>query len=118
MNDDATSNYVDHTFRSNGTLITSNGRTGNQEIALYPSYPGIYTTYPTIGIIDIFDYKNTSKHKTIRQCVGQDRNGSGGVDIQSGVWMSTSAITKLSITIASSSFAQYSTFALYGIKGI
>lgn len=69
------------------------------------------------SIIDILDYAETNKFKTVRYLVGQDENASGVITFNSGLWRSTSAITTITITARSNSIAQYSSFALYGIKG-
>jgi hypothetical protein len=68
--------------------------------------------------MDILDYANTSKNKTIRMLSGNDRNGSGDIILISGLWASTSAINQIDLRLESAAnFAQYSQFALYGIKG-
>ena len=71
------------------------------------------------GVIDILDYASTNKTKVYRALNGDDLNGEGYAAISSGLWNSTSAIT--SITFGSvdggTNIPQYSTFALYGIKG-
>ena len=68
-------------------------------------------------IIDILDYTDTNKYKTIRNLEGFDVNGSGGmVALTSGLWRNTSAITSIKFTPSAGNFAQYSSFALYGIK--
>lgn len=71
------------------------------------------------SIVDILDYKDTNKYQTVRVLDGLDVNGTGGqVDLQSSLWLSTSAITQIDITPRSSTgFSQYSHFALYGIGG-
>ena len=69
-------------------------------------------------IVDILDYKDTNKYKTIRGLAGTDNNGSGSVYFSSGLWMSTSAITRIDLAPnAGTLFNQNSSFALYGIKG-
>ena len=68
-------------------------------------------------VIDILDYTNTNKYKTQRWLGGSDQNGSGVVAFGSGLWMSTSAINQITLTGASANLSQYSSFALYGIKG-
>jgi hypothetical protein len=68
-------------------------------------------------IIDILDYTNTNKYKTNRFLGGNDRNGSGSIAFGSGLWMSTSAITRITISAANGNLSEYSQFALYGIKG-
>lgn len=75
------------------------------------------TTSPTASIIDILDYANTNKNKTARIMSGYDANGSGYIFYRSGLWMSTSAINRIDLTPTGGTFAQYSHFALYGIKG-
>ena len=73
------------------------------------------------AVIDILDYKDTNKYKTIRSLSGYDTNGGGLMVLYSGLWMSTSAISSMTIYPAENStsggtFSQYSHFALYGIK--
>jgi hypothetical protein len=75
------------------------------------------------GIVDILDYANTNKYKTIRSLTGHDHNGviagiHAIVNLNSGSWRSTSAINSIVIGVVSgTAFNQYSSFALYGIKG-
>ena len=69
-----------------------------------------------VSIIDILDYKNTNKAKTIRTLNGTDKNGSGDLYFLSGLYIPTTAISSLTF-LGATSFAQYSSFALYGIKG-
>lgn len=68
------------------------------------------------SIIDILDYADTNKYKTVRGLDGYDANGSGVVDLASGSWRSTSAVNTIELKCAAN-FNQYSSFALYGIKG-
>jgi len=70
-------------------------------------------------IFDILDYTNTNKYKTVRMLGGVDFNGSGEVDFMSGLWLNTSAITRIDFlpSYQSTQFQQYSSFALYGIRG-
>lgn len=71
-------------------------------------------------IIDILDYKNTNKYKVIRSSDGSDTNGNhpGQASFISSNWNSTSAITSITIYPTTAfSFLQYSSYALYGIKG-
>lgn len=68
-----------------------------------------------VAIVDILDYANTNKTKTIRSLTGKDLNGSGQILLMSQLYDWTGAIT--SITLAGPTIQQYSHFALYGIKG-
>jgi hypothetical protein len=65
--------------------------------------------------LDILDYKDTNKYKTVRDLSGLDANGSGGVEFGSGLWMNTAAINTLKV-YAIGNLVQYTQFALYGVK--
>lgn len=74
-------------------------------------------------IIDVQDYTNTTRNKTLRSIMGYDNNqNTGGIDnhvlaLASGFRDSTSAISSIELKTASGSFTTDTTFALYGIKG-
>jgi len=74
-------------------------------------------------IIDILDYQNTNKLRTIRTFSGYEdnRNGNGYGEVRIGSSLyqtNTTAISSLYFFVYSSAnFAQYSSFALYGIRG-
>lgn len=69
-------------------------------------------------VMDVLDYANTNKNKTVRTFTGYDANGSGLILFRSSLWMNTNAITSISFSSeAAGDIAQYSQFALYGIKG-
>ena len=72
-----------------------------------------------VGILDIFDYNSTDKKKTIRSLGGNDRNGSGSVELFSGFYLANNdALTSFTLTpYGGSLIVEYSRFALYGIKG-
>jgi hypothetical protein len=85
--------------------------------ALVPMTMG-NSSNPMVFICDVLDYQSTSKNKTIRSLGGTDRNGSGYVTFYSGLWFKTpEAISTITLTTAAGNFNQYSSFALYGIKG-
>ena len=118
FNADTGSNYVYHRLTGNGSVAgAANGTSmtgGKANVGIgFPNGANIFGPF----IMDILDYANTSKYKTMRTLTGGDSNGSGGVEFDSGLWMSASAISTILLTAASGSFVQYSSFALYGIKG-
>lgn len=70
-----------------------------------------------VSIIDILDYADTNKYKTMRWIGGYDNNGSGEIQFGSGNWRSTSAVTSITLSQSGAyNINQYSHFALYGIK--
>jgi hypothetical protein len=117
-NSDTGSNYTFHSLDGTGTAASVGA------IAPYSGYRGCELTGATatsgmfgVGVVDILDYANTNKYKTARMLGGNDRNGSGSLSLTSGVWMNTAAVTRIDIIpVFGSTFVQYSSFALYGIK--
>lgn len=120
FNSDSGSNYTGHSLEGNGTSASSFAEGTSQTKTMAYGLAGNNSSASTFGafIVDILDYANTSKYKTTRVFAGTDNNGSGSVYFSSGLWMSTSAITSIVLTPnAGTLFNQYSSFALYGIKG-
>jgi len=120
FNGDSAANYAVHYIEGNGSTPSANA-IPSYNYLLISDLGGPYATSTagmfSASVIDILDYSNTSKNKTLRVLNGQDRNGYGRAMFQSGLWMSTAAISSISITISdSANFAQYTHFALYGIK--
>jgi hypothetical protein len=116
INGDTGSNYSIHELLGDGGSASVGAATSQT------STEGFIVPGSSIGanifgvtIIDILDYTNTNKNKTLRSLSGMDANGSGRVYLYSGAWLSTAAITSINIAPASN-FVQYSSFALYGIK--
>jgi hypothetical protein len=118
FNSDTAANYSYHRLFGNGSTVTADAAT-SQTRALTTWIPDNVTQSLSYGgsIIDILDYANTNKYKTVRDLGGFDLNGSGIIALFSGLWQSTSAINSISLVSSNSqNFAQYSSFALYGIK--
>jgi len=115
LNSDTGANYARHRLSGDGSTATAAAATGSTYAGIGDAPSTANTFYTTI--IDILDYANTSKNKTIRNLYGYDLNGSGESGIRSNLWASTAAVTSLSFTLGANQFAQYSQLALYGIKG-
>ena len=114
FNGDTTgSNYRAHYLGGDGSSTYVGSNANNN---YFPGAGG--WSQPYVGILDILDYQNTNKYKTNRILEGYDPNGAGGeINVRSGLWMSTSAITSIVLSRSGASVGQYSSFALYGIKG-
>jgi hypothetical protein len=113
----ATTNIVSrHTLLGDGSSATAEADTSTQ--TNWFAFGSADSTASAFGVfvMDILDYANTNKNKTFRTLSGWDKNGSGYVALNSNLWNSTSAITSLKILPRTNSFAQYSQFALYGVK--
>ena len=116
FNGDTGNNYANHYINSDGAAYSAGALTthGTLYASLY-SPQGVANTFGA-SVVDILDYTNTNKNTTVRMLAGADTNGGGNVQLVSGVWINTSAVSSIVLTGASN-FAQYSSFALYGIKG-
>ena len=120
FNSDTGGNYTGHSLEGNGASASAFAEGASGVKTMIYGLAGNNSSASTFGtfIVDILDYNNTNKYKTIRGLAGTDNNGSGSVYFSSGLWMSTSAITRIDLAPnAGTLFNQYSSFALYGIKG-
>lgn len=118
FNGDGGSNYSRHYLLGTGAnppeaiAGTSTTSIGLGVFSTSTQTSGVFT-----GLVaDILDYKNTSKNSTLRSSAGFDSNGSGTVGLFSGAWFNTAAITSMTIFVDAGNIAEYSQFALYGVK--
>lgn len=116
FNGDTGSNYAVHYVAGNGSSASASGSSSGTRINDIFRIPPTSTGHFGGFVIDVLDYANTNKFKTVRSLNGGDSNGSGWVGLHSGLWMSTAAITSMTFISSSGNFGQYSSFALYGIK--
>jgi hypothetical protein len=116
FNSDSGTNYTNHYLWGNGTNATSSGG-GSADTFVSGRQPGTDSLANTYGasIIDVLDYGNTNKFKTIRVFTGWDVNGSGEAFYSSGVWRNSNAVSTITLT-NSFSWLPNSHLALYGIK--
>lgn len=118
FNSDSGANYSIHYLNGNGSAASAGAATSTNQAAMFygMGMPSTANTFG-VGICSILDYADTNKYKTVRSLDGFDANGSGGVELCSSSWRSTSAITSITLTPNSSkTFNQYSQFALYGVR--
>jgi hypothetical protein len=118
FNGDTTNTYSVHYISGNGGTASS---ASNAVSAGYAPF-GLITKANqtanvfTVGVLDILDYSDTTKAKTVRLLMGHDLNGSGYGSLYSAMWTSTSPITAIEFGNATgSSVATGTQYALYGI---
>jgi hypothetical protein len=112
--DTTTTNYYHHLIEGLGSGALSAG--SSNQFPFIISIPSTANTFAAT-VTDILDYTNTNKYKTLRILTGQDKSGSGELYLVSGLWKNTNAVTQILIKPNTSSFSEYTQFALYGIKG-
>jgi hypothetical protein len=117
FNSDSGANYANGNIYVDGATVYVFGG-ASQTYMAFQRLSGSGSTAGVVGtvIIDILDYANTNKYKTVRQLGGVDNNGSGNLGFNSQLWMNTNAISNIQLFPNSGNFAEYSSFALYGIK--
>jgi hypothetical protein len=115
INGDTGANYKGHELRGDGSTASATSTSGIR-VHVTPAASAAANIFGAC-IIDIPDYANTSKNTTVRVLGSHDRNGAGQVNLYSGLWINTSAVTSLKFTDeGAGNFVQYSTAALFGVK--
>jgi hypothetical protein len=114
FNSDTGANYKVHFLYGDGATASS-GVGAVSPNAMTLGYNGGSTSFEA-SVCDILDYANTNKYKTIRSLDGNDRNGAGDLELDSGVWLNTAAITSITLTPQTGTLAEFSSLALYGVK--
>jgi len=124
FNGDSTNNYYMHYMYGLNYATPGGGYSGVQNacgVGTLSQYNAGNVAANTFSpnIIDILDYRNTNKTKVVKCLSGDNKNGVGyyRVQLSSGLWNSTSAITSIEVFPNQFNFRQYSHIALYGIKG-
>jgi hypothetical protein len=108
-----------HSIVGSGTSATSGGQTGqfSSVLGYCPAANANTNVYGSL-ILDILDYTNTNKNKTLRSLSGYDNNGSGTVSLYSNLPLTlpgTGAVTSLTI-VCNGNIAANSRFEIYGIS--
>ena len=118
FNSDTGSNYAWHVLRGSGSAASAAASTSTTSGELgWTAYSGQTANAFGAMVVDILDYANTSKNKTVRSLSGADVNGTGGyMTFGSSLWNSTSAVNAITLVMGSGNFDQYSSIALYGVK--
>ena len=118
--DTTAANYANHQLIGDGSTVTASGATatGNIQVMSLVSNNAAETNMFGAAIIDIHDYASTTKNKTVRSFTGDSRNSTTGrVELDSGLWLSTAAVTSITLNRPGFPFVAGSVFSLYGIKG-
>lgn len=120
LNSDTGSNYAFHWLYGTGSAAgaTASINRSNLPIGTCWETSALANSFSAV-VCDILDYQNTNKYKTTRSLGGGDTNGGSyqEVNFMSGLWRDTAAITQIDVSSSDGNLAQYSSFALYGIRG-
>lgn len=127
FNSDTGTNYSSaEIYATAGGAIGSGQGVNETSITYGPFFPAGSQSASIFGygVMDIFDYTNTSICRTVTHWSGYENNASTGSPSYShilwrdGTWENTaSAISSIKLAPNNGNWAQYSRFSLYGIKG-
>jgi hypothetical protein len=119
FNSDTGSNYARHRLRGDGSSALSGNASSQTSINIFTLAVGNGATSGVHGsaIIDILDPFSSTKNKTVKALTGFHVSSSKSVELDSGLWQSTSSVTEITISTASGNWLTSSRFSIYGIKG-
>jgi hypothetical protein len=118
FNSTQSNQYAYHYLAGNGSVTqVGAGTSANDGIGAYIAGDSASAGIFGAAVTDILDYADTNKQSTIRTLGGADTNGGGGIMLGSALWNNTAAINSIKFVNGGTGWTQYSSFALYGIKG-
>ena len=112
FNGDSGANYTRHGIYADGST-GAYGYTGYTSASIDRFYYAPSGNIFSAAIVDILNYTDTNKYKTVRTIGGHNNGSTGDIRPNSSLWLSTAAINSIAF---SDTLNQYSTIALYGIK--
>jgi hypothetical protein len=114
FNNDTATNYSFTSLYGYGATANSYRETSRVGIPLDAAF-GIPNTQWALWTADVFSYAG-STNKTALTTGSNDNNGSGATFRNVGLWRSTSAITRLDLSVSGITFSIGTIATLYGIK--
>jgi hypothetical protein len=120
FNDTGGSSYSRHGLMAylNTSVVSQNASSTNgiylsDAIATNQNASGIFAGV----VVDIYDAFETTKHKTLKAFAGMYASGWQSVELRSGAFYSSSAITKITLNpVVGSNFVSGTRASLYGIR--
>ena len=126
---DSTNPYKYATISFNGNTTSrisrwlagsGSGVSGSNDTTIYTWVAGHNATTSVFGNaeINIPNYTSSTNKSVSVDTVIENNSTASYLNILSGLWSNTSAITQVTITLNTGSFVQYSTATLYGVKAL
>ena len=105
---------------SNKVLYGSGSSAASTSVARFVAYqtPGTGTTANTFGNSEIYipNYAGSNDKSNSGDTVWEQNGATAYVALNASLWSNSAAITSISLTPQTTTFAQYSTATLYGIN--
>ena len=111
--------YGEHYLEGSGSTVTAGADSSQTYMYLAYITTGAVNSSSNAAafIMDVLDYANTNKNKTVRVLAGSDNNTTNGtINFISSLFRDTTAISSLTLDMSGINFSAGTTFALYGIK--
>ena len=116
FNGDTGSNYADHNLFGTGGGVVSQAATSATGIQFArTAYSSMTANSFSAIVLDVLDAYSTTKNTTIRALSGMT-GGVNNLQLYSGFWNNTAAVSSVNIYIGATNFVTGSRFSLYGIK--
>ena len=117
FNGDTGTNYSKHHIKgSRGNSIQSVGYANTSTIEIGEAFADNWTGSVSGLILDLYDYSNTSKYKTVQYRDGQSNEDRAQVSLGSGNWRSFSGITSIQLGISSGVITSKTQISIYGVR--
>ena len=119
FNSDTGLNYAYHDLNGNGSAVASFAVASDDSIVIRDITPRSGSTANIFGafVTDILDFSSSTKNTTTRTLGGSTLpSGETDINLASGLYNNTSAITSIAISPTSPGFITGSRFSLYGVK--
>lgn len=108
--------YAHHTLLGDGSSVGPDVTTSAPFITIRNGTTGAANIFGA-AIVEILDYASTSKNTTTRTLAGCHTISERLIGLNSGLFNSTNAVTSVTLTQITESYAAGSRFSLYGIRG-
>jgi hypothetical protein len=109
-------------MRGDGANMYSSGYTTSNSDAIFGSALLPRPSNPSdqfgVAVIDILDFLETTKYKTVKILAGVKPDGEDQVWLGSGSYLSNDAITSITLFANSGSFDGSTACSLYGIRSV
>ena len=119
FNSDTASNYNSHNLWANGSQVYSQDEGNPSNISLrYTVAVGSNTTNGfAASVTDILDFSNVYKNTTTRTLNGYTGgNNAPAIQLRSGLWRNTNAVTSMNIASNFGNFVSGTRFSLFGVR--
>lgn len=114
FNSDSGSNYSRHSLNSVSSSSTSSNVVNGNYVAAGIAWTSVVPAFGS-SICDIIDAYSTTKNKTVKSFTGNP-GAYSNISLHSGLWINTSSINSISISLTMGNFASGSRLSLYGIR--